>query len=322
MNKQYKYSLAKKGKWICPQCGHKTFVCYVDENGNVLDESVGKCDRADKCNHHYPPREYFQDNNLPVPRPSSVVRPFVPAYVPPSYIEPEILKRSVENKGNHLNCFLRYLEDFAGFEAEKIQRMKSEYYIGAAKHWRGATVFWQVDRFGKVHAGKIMLYDIIQGKRVKKPFNHVTWAHTVMGLTNFNLKQCLFGEHLLDKYPDKPVAVVESEKTAAILGVVMPSCVAVACGGCGNLTPTLCEPLKGRDVILFPDNGKYKEWTEKGKSMAHMFKRLWISAFAEHLAPLQGEGSDIADYILKWYDSWTREYDGEVPINLSLKQLK
>jgi hypothetical protein len=31
---------------------------------------------------------------------------------------------------------------------------------------------------------------------------------------DFELKQCYFGEHLLEKYPEKPVAVVESEKTA------------------------------------------------------------------------------------------------------------
>lgn len=314
--KEFQYSLAKKGKWICPQCGKKTFVCYVDENGNVLDEGVGKCDRADKCAYHYPPREYFKDNNLTRPSLPSTYRPSLPAYVPPSYIDPAIFKKSVEGAKKHSNVFALCLG--LNLDKETAQRIESEYYISTSKHWDGATVFWQVDRYGRVRTGKIMLYDWPSCKRVKKPFPHVTWVHTVLNLPNFNLKQCLFGEHLLDKYPDKPVAVVESEKTAAILGGVMQDCVAVACGGCGNLTASMCEPLRGRDVILFPDNGKYDEWSEKGKSMAHMFKRLRISGFMESAAC---DGSDIADFILKEYVLWRNSGDGDIHLDLELELL-
>ena len=314
--REYQYSLAKKGKWICPQCGKKTFVCYVDENGNVLDEGVGKCDRADKCAYHYPPREYFKDNNLTRPSLPSTYRPSLPAYVPPSYIDHDIFKRSVEGAKKHSNVFALCLS--LNLDKETAQFIESEYYISTSKHWDGATVFWQVDRYGHVHTGKIMLYSWPYCKRVKKPFPHVTWVHTVLNLPNFNLKQCLFGEHLLDKYPDKPVAVVESEKTAAILGGVMQDCVAVACGGCGNLTASMCEPLRGRDVILFPDNGKYDEWSEKGKSMAHMFKRLRISGFMESAAC---DGSDIADFILKEYVLWRNSGDGDIHLDLELEPL-
>lgn len=313
---KFKYSLAKKGKWICPQCGKKTFVCYVDENGDVLDESVGKCDRADNCAYHYPPREFFKDNNLPVPQPAMAIRPYVPAYVPPSYIDPEIFKQSVRGTKTHYNHLATFLE--LSLDKKTAQRVIDDYYIGTAKYWDGATVFWQVDRFGHVHTGKIMLYDWMTGKRVKVPYPHVTWVHTVLNLANFNLKQCLFGEHLLDRYPDKPVAVVESEKTAAILGGVMQDCVAVACGGCGNLTASMCAPLKGRDVILFPDNGKYDEWSEKGKPLAHMFKSLWISGIMENEAH---DGSDIADFIVWNYMDWRIGGGGDIDLDLELEQL-
>lgn len=36
------------------------------------------------------------------------------------------------------------------------------------------------------------------------------------------MKQCLFGEHLLLQYPTKPVAIVESEKSALIASHFMP----------------------------------------------------------------------------------------------------
>lgn len=161
MNKQDKYSLAKKGKWICPQCGQRTFVCYVDESGNVLDESVGKCDRADKCAHHYPPREYFQDNNLPMPRMAPTVQPSLPTYVKPSYMDPDLFKRSVLGTDTHTNHLVTYLG--SRFDAETVKRMKHDYYIGTSKHWPGATVFWQIDQFGHIHAGKIMLYNPVTG---------------------------------------------------------------------------------------------------------------------------------------------------------------
>ena len=42
-----------------------------------------------------------------------------------------------------------------------------------------------------------MLYDEDTGKRVKKPYNHITWVHNPdkdlkeKSITDFNLKQCL-----------------------------------------------------------------------------------------------------------------------------------
>ena len=316
MNKQYKYSLAKKGKWICPECGHKTFVCYVDENGNVLDESVGKCDRADKCAHHYPPREYFQDNNLPMPRVTATVLPSLPAYVPPSYMDPDLFKRSVLGTDTHTNHLVTYLG--SKFNAETVKRMKHDYYIGTSKHWFGATVFWQIDQFGHIHAGKIMQYNPVTGKRVKDPFSHVTWAHTVLQLTDFNLKQCLFGEHLIRKRPNNGVAIVESEKTAIFLSGYIDTFVFVATGGCGNLNTALCEPLRGRCVFLFPDNGKYEEWREKGNAMSHLFQRLIISDIMEREAVSQGD--DLADYLARW--QWNPATFSPSFIDLGLQQLK
>lgn len=62
MAKDYQYQLDKSSKkYICPRCGKKTFVLYLDETGHPLDESVGRCDRQDKCAFHYAPREYFKD---------------------------------------------------------------------------------------------------------------------------------------------------------------------------------------------------------------------------------------------------------------------
>lgn len=42
-----------------------------------------------------------------------------------------------------------------------------------------------------------MLYNPTTGKRIKEPYNHVTWVHSVLHKEDYNLKQCFFGEHLL-----------------------------------------------------------------------------------------------------------------------------
>ena len=85
-----------------------------------------------------------------------------------------------------------------------------------------------------------MLYDGCTGKRIKQPYNHITWVHSLLKqqlkentskfldsdmlslFENFNLKQCLFGEHLLPANPLMQVAIVESEKTAIIASMFFP----------------------------------------------------------------------------------------------------
>ena len=52
-----------------------------------------------------------------------------------------------------------------------------------------------------------------------------------LNLPNYNLKQCLFGEHLLSEIPTKPVAIVESEKSALVATHYMPEFIWLATGG-------------------------------------------------------------------------------------------
>lgn len=315
---QHQYSLAKRGKWICPQCGKKTFVCYVDENGHVLDEGVGKCDRADNCAYHKPPRDYFKDHQvIAEAKPRRPYRPMLRPLLQPSYIDKDVFKRVVLATQSHRNHLVTYLNTV--FDTAIVEQMKRDYYIGTSKHWDSSTVFWQVDKYGHVHGGKIMQYDPTNGKRIKEPTPRITWVHTAMGLPDYNLKQCLFGEHLLRDYPDVTVGVVESEKTAIIASGVFGDCIAVACGGCGNLTNALCEPLRGRDVVLFPDNGKFAEWSEKASKMRHLFGRLRIADIMEREAA--NVGDDIGDLITQRYPEWQRQSLDIVPINLGLIEL-
>jgi hypothetical protein len=117
----------------------------------------------------------------------------------------------------------------------------------------------------------------------------------------------LFGEHLLiDKI--KPVAIVESEKTAVIASVYLPQFIWLAFGGIGfNIDK--CRILKGRTVTLFPDSSKPKEgkptafeqWSSKAKELSHLatFK---VSDLLERKASEaeKKQGFDLADYLIKY----------------------
>lgn len=300
--KTYKYHLAKRGKWMCPKCGQKTFVCYVDDNNQVLSPEVGKCDRADKCNYHRPPRDYFKDNSIifEFKHNRSYNRPTFKPQPKPSKVCPSDMKQTLKDYDhNHLITFFR-----STFGDEVTNNVISKYYIGTTDHWEGSTVFWQIDRFGIIHCGKVMQYDPTTGKRIKKPNNRITWMHRINHQENFILSQCLFGEHLIANN-DITVAIVESEKTAMIASVFFADCIVVACGGCGNLTEKMCKALKNRDVVLLPDQGKFADWSDKANKLGGIFKSVTVSNIMEREARYLGD--DVGDLFLERYANGTIE---------------
>lgn len=227
-------------------------------------------------------------------------RPIYKPTTPPTFIDPDIFKQSVTATQNHRNHLVTYLK--AIFGEDVASQMVADYYIGTSRHWPGSTVFWQIDRHGRVHGGKIMQYNPDNGHRVKEPASRVTWVHTAMKIPDYNLQQCLFGEHLLRQHPGTTIAIVESEKTAIMASSLFGDCITLACGGCSQLTAQKCAPLAGRDVVLFPDNGKFDEWSDKGKELRHLFKRLYIADIMEREA--EREGDDIGDLIAVRYHDW------------------
>jgi hypothetical protein len=213
-----------------------------------------------------------------------------------SFIPVEVFKASL--KTYETNYFVKFLIDLFGVEV--ASNLVSNYFIATSEHWKGATVFWQIDTQGKVRTGKIMLYSPTTGKRVKEPFNHIYWAHKAFRNPEFELKQCLFGAHLLiDK--TKPVAIVESEKTAIISSVYLPQFIWVAVGSRTSLNADKCSILKGRTVIIFPDLNVFDEWSSKAKELSHLAKFI-VSDLLERKATQaeRKQGLDLADYLIKF----------------------
>ncbi|MEI6882206.1 MAG: DUF6371 domain-containing protein [Bacteroidota bacterium] len=288
-------------RYRCPSCQQwdKTFSLYIDlETGEHINPTVGRCNRESNCGYHYTPKQYYQDNNISydTTKPKAYKpRPVTPQPKPISFIPDEVFKTSL--KAYETNHFVKFLINLFGVEV--CNQLVSRYFIATSKHWDGATVFWQIDTQGKVRTGKIMLYNPTTGKRIKKPFNHINWVHTLLKTQDFELRQCLFGEHLLiDK--TKPVAIVESEKTAVIASVYFPEFIWLAFGGIGfNIDK--CKILKGREVYLFPDLKGYEKWNSKAKELSHIANFKVFDLLEREASEIEREqGLDLADYLVRF----------------------
>ena len=232
----YRFHLEKYhrgSKTECSKCKRKAcFTRYIDESGDITFPShVGKCDHENSCGYHYTPKDFFREH----PDESEQFRrEWKPQTVttkkpvcPPSFMDSAVMQRSLSHYD--INPLYTFLSDTIG--RSNVGRLFKLYQVGTSKKWGGSTVFWQVDSNGQVHAGKIMGYDAKTGHRLKVPHPHMGWVHTELRLSGFNLCQCFFGEHLLVRYPDKTVFIVESEKTALIAAHFMPDGLWLATGG-------------------------------------------------------------------------------------------
>lgn len=143
------------------------------------------------------------------------------------------------------------------------------------------TFFFQIDIQGRCRTGKVMKYDPNTGHRIKDEAigGRITWVHSLMKRSgalkaDWELTQCLFGEHLLTKYPGRTVALVESEKTAVICSALMPEYVWLATGGKSQLGDKL-NVLQQRTIIAFPDVDGYELWKQKASELTSLRITVW-----------------------------------------------
>ncbi len=290
----------------CPACHKKRcFSRYIDTEKQIsFPDDVGRCDHEQSCGYHLTPKEYFERNPQAKPllcdfaTPSAWRAKPTEQRKPTSFIAAETVSQTLHGyEKNNLYLFLR-----SKFGAEDALRLMKDYRVGTSKHWPGACVFWQTDVNGDTRTGKVMLYNAENGKRIKEPFNYVTWVHSLLRLPDFNLRQCFFGEHLLPMNRGKPIAIVESEKTALVAAYYMPEYVWLATGGKnGCFNADALRVLRGCQVILYPDIGATDQWRHKLRLLSSLGIEASIFNFLEEVATddERTAGLDIADYLLQ-----------------------
>ncbi len=296
-------------RYTCPSCGKlKKFARYINtETGLHLADHVGRCNREIECGYHFKPCDYFKDNpsansaKAQTQRQTTIAQRQFAMSKSFGTIPAELVNLSLSSpRPNH---FLQFLANRFGSFA--VAQVAKRFCIGTSKHWHGGTVFWQVDALNRVRTGKVMLYNAENGKRVKKPYDHVTWVHSVLrknGLIPelFHLEQCLFGEHQVNSGKVKEVVIVESEKTAIIASIYLPEYTWMACGGISMLNSNRLEPLKRFPIILYPDLKAFEKWQAKANEFCAMGFQVTVSDLLETIATRteRENGHDLADYLL------------------------
>jgi len=273
MNNDHRYQLesrklTKKAvkKTTCPSCGQKKcFVRYVDTRHSFeyLSDEVGKCDHQHSCGYHYTPHDYYRDHPNRQERSARSERqrvlPVAPP--PPRPLEPlpmELVTRSHSPRSTFWQWLSGDCAHRLALDPLQLQRVYDSYHIGATR--QSDVIFWQIDHRGRVRSGHIMQYSP-DGHRL----GYQCWAHYRLiqaGLLplDWQLYQCLYGEHLLPLRPQAHVCIVESEKTALVMAARHPDQLWLATGGSGGLSPEKLDCLRGRRVTLFPDSGCYLKW--------------------------------------------------------------
>lgn len=310
MKTNYRYHLlkyhGKASRLTCPSCGRPhCFTPYVDEDENIVGPEYGRCDHESSCGYvKYPPSQDESWRQPPgwLSKPKKTSKPLRKSAPEPegnvSTIPMSIVKNSVRT--NPLSTFLLFLTRL--FDTDTIIRLIKDYLLGVTKD--GDVVYYQIDIKGRCRTGKVMKYNPDTGHRIKDEAQpgRITWVHSLLKKQlpeKWELKQCLFGEHLLAKYPDKPVVLVEAEKTAIIGSAVMPECNWLATGGKGQLNDRV-DVLEGRKVVAFPDSDAYDTWVTK------VAERPWLSIqvsdyILRKATPEQIDaGADVADILIEW----------------------
>ncbi len=349
----YRYILDRSNKkYYCPECNRKTFVLYVDtETDEYLPEEFGRCDRESKCAYHLNPYRdgyakmiWMQENGNNSSNWKTQRHNSQPKSAPKSvFIPKEVLKQTLQ--GYEKNVFIQNLLKNVAFpfENKEVEGVISQYYLGTVLegYRAGGITFPFIDKDGNVRAVQVKQFDkennttgtdflhSVYSKHPfidnSSPFDKETGIRRqilpdwIIKYRNNDLKvSCLFGEHLLSKYPSNPIALVEAPKTA-IYGTLyfgLPesseTLIWLAVYNKSSFSFDKLKVLQGRDVFVFPDLSKagitYKEWETKAKQYEKKLPvtRFIFSDLLERLATdeLKEKGADIADILIKMNWTW------------------
>jgi hypothetical protein len=246
----------------------------------------------------------------------------------PVFFDLETFKQTLQPERYEKNTFIQnlfYRVQFP-FEVDEVTKVVQLYRLGTvANGYRaGAITFPFIDKKGNVRAvqvkqfdeqnhttGTDFLHSIIEKHHIRnnEPLPEWLEAYTKQD----KRVTCLFGEHLLSKYPNNPVALVEAPKTAVYgtlyfgLPETPESLIWLAIYNKSSFSFDKLKALQGRFVYVFPDLSKdgstFKEWETKAKEYEDRLPgtRFIFSDLLERLAPERdkSEGKDLADYLIK-----------------------
>ncbi len=216
----------------------------------------------------------------------------------------------------------------------QLSRVNETLWLYCVGGWiDGRVCFWQIDEQGRPHGGKLMRYGN-DGKRVKA--ENPGWMHNQkdireqLDLEHNEYRATLFGLHLLNRYPQATINIVESEKTALICANAYGHpelSLWMACGGLKFLKLESLQPLidQGRRVWLWPDKDGVEDWKQKCEHLLSDRVSITTRYLEENWVPEDGEKADVADIILRLIkrpDTYVKRTTKKVDVPTDLDNIK
>ena len=198
-------------------------------------------------------------------------------------------------------------------QRNRILDMLTDYRIGESRN--GMVIYWQIDEQQCVRTGKMMLYRP-DGHRDKESRYNFDWIHAALyrdprsgySADKTDMKTCLFGLHLLDKYTkpgvEQTVCIVESEKTALLMSIAYgnhANQVWMACGGLSNINRDKLAPIirQHRHITLYPDRDGVSAWKQRAEQLHYDRISVDTDPVLKWWKPEDGEKADIADVVVR-----------------------
>jgi hypothetical protein len=243
----------------------------------------------------------------------------------PDYIAPEHLKATLGNYDR--NAFVQFLLNLFPDCGDEIQAVLKMYFVGTYQDY---CCFPQIDRLNRVCKAKLIKFNRATGRRLKGEFDVSSLVRKLKLKEDFQYKQIFFGEHLLSKFPNKPVAVVEAEKTAIVASLCFPEFVWLACNSKPWLKAERLQRLGTRQIILYPDADGFNLWQGIASEARTQGLTVKVSSLIENHATgdQKANGYDLADFLISQqaeinqFNNFVDRYNAKLETVLSDEKLK
>ncbi len=300
-------------KFECPECGEDRFVRMVNENGEFYPPQVGRCDREDSCGYMYHASAYLKDNpqaakNFKYGKVQKPKKRVIDGYYSFPLVLYDLMKKNgvqqrerMKSEYNYVSEFSSYLKEQHNFTDAFLRQKMDEYkIIECTNRYRQIfedqsdkyvdityLLYFYVSISNEIRAIEKIHYDGF--KRSKRHSNEILnkQLHYFAGL-NYNINTteinwCLFGEHLLNIFPEKPIIVVEGVKTAFGMSLFYPQFNWLATGSSNRLIHLNFKT--DHTVQFLPDAGYLNDksycniWNDKIKKMYGVYFRYYVHDF-------------------------------------------
>ena len=249
-----------------------------------------------------------------------------PAPLPVLEIPRSWVKRTMELAEG--NTFVKWYTGLPWSDTQRDRLLQTLWMYAVGGYTDGSVCYWQIDENGVPRAAKLMKYQP-DGHRCKGRYD-TSYLYSKpeckarLNTDGHDIVHPLFGAHLLNRFPEATVNVVESEKTALILANFYGQPerhLFLACGGLQFMKLEVMQPLidQQRTVWLWPDKDGINKWEELAAKLGSENIHIYKTFFETHWRPEDGDKADAADITIRMMTR--HEIPDTPPYSITLQEM-